>query len=299
MYKKLSNIDINNIMKNIFKMKIFYNKKLYIEEFRQVYHKNNYYPYIISSFGRIFSIYYNKTIYDNIYLKEMKPTISNHGYKVIGLSLNKEILTCKIHILVAEAFIHNDNPIKNNIVNHKNGKKLQNYYWNLEWCDHQYNTIHAYKNGLIKQKQGEESNKNVYNNKSIKKVCELLENNIPVKEISKITGVSKRNIRHVLNKEVWTHISCNYNFDLYNFGKPKDYIDRVIHVCKLLEDNTYTLKEISNITNISYAMVKNILNKKAYLYISCKYNISNFNKYQTSKNRLQGSTTIESLNSKI
>lgn len=53
-----------------------------------------------------------------------------------------------LHIIVAEAFIINDDPKNKTQVNHKNGEKHYNVPSNLEWCTPSYNIQHAYNNGL-------------------------------------------------------------------------------------------------------------------------------------------------------
>lgn len=54
----------------------------------------------------------------------------------------------KIHRLVAETFILN--PLGKPCVNHIDGNKLNNNVNNLEWVTISENTMHAYKNGLLK-----------------------------------------------------------------------------------------------------------------------------------------------------
>lgn len=69
---------------------------------------------------------------------ETKVSLDNRGY-----------LRCvngQIHIIVAKAFVPNlENKPQ---VNHKNGKKHDNYADNLEWCTISENTKHAYDNKL-------------------------------------------------------------------------------------------------------------------------------------------------------
>jgi NUMOD4 motif/HNH endonuclease len=100
---------------------------------------NNYY---ISNFGKI----KNK---DRI----LKPSIDNNGYYSF---YNKSI-----HIIVATKFI--ENPNNYNIVNHKDGNKLNNNVDNLEWVTQQMNCVHAIHNQL---------------RKNIKKVAQIKDNNI-------------------------------------------------------------------------------------------------------------------------
>ena len=94
---------------------------------------------------------------------------------------NKKQLKRYIHRLVAEAFIPNPNNLP--CVNHKDGNKQNNCVDNLEWCSYSENVKHAYKNGLMLKKYGEE-------NKNSKIYVELDENYNFIREIigSRETG---------------------------------------------------------------------------------------------------------------
>lgn len=93
--------------------------------------------YLVSSYGRIKSLYTNK-------LK--RATIKNTGYKCVDLYLNGKRENKTIHRLVAEAFLENDNNYK--VVNHIDGNKLNNNISNLEWCSQSQNIKHSYDNKL-------------------------------------------------------------------------------------------------------------------------------------------------------
>lgn len=83
--------------------------------------------------------------------KLRKVTTESKLYDYIGLeNTHGKIKQYRIHRLVALAFINN--PENFPIVNHIDGNKNNNKASNLEWCNYSYNTLHAYKNGLIKQK---------------------------------------------------------------------------------------------------------------------------------------------------
>ncbi|WP_297131713.1 HNH endonuclease [Terrisporobacter sp.] len=79
-----------------------------------------------------------------------------HGYKRIRVTDIKTNIRryIRVHRLVAMYYVHNPYPDDYNLVNHKDGDKLNNNYKNLEWCNTSMNTQHAYDNGLIKDRGG-------------------------------------------------------------------------------------------------------------------------------------------------
>lgn len=94
-------------------------------------------------FNRLTNTY---SLYKSIVLKQTE----SFGYKYVGIKYKDgKVKRKRVHILVATYFVKNTNPDKYKIVNHKDGNKSNNVYTNLEWCDIQYNTKHAYINGLI------------------------------------------------------------------------------------------------------------------------------------------------------
>ena len=79
-----------------------------------------------------------------------------HGYARIRVT-DIETRTrryIRVHRLVALYFVENPKPLEYDIVNHKDGNKLNNHYTNLEWRNISINTQHAYDNGLIKDRGG-------------------------------------------------------------------------------------------------------------------------------------------------
>jgi hypothetical protein len=101
------------------------------------------YPkYLISNDGRVFSLDYNHTKQTKI----LKPQ-NSHGYKRIALCKNGTSKLTLIHRLVLIHFLRQ--PILDEIANHKDGNKKNNYIENLEWVTPLENIRHAQKNGLI------------------------------------------------------------------------------------------------------------------------------------------------------
>jgi hypothetical protein len=79
--------------------------------------------------------------------KLLKLNIDRKGYYFVNLSKNGKVKCCRVHQLVAKAFIPNPNNFIE--INHVDGIKTNNNIDNLEWCDHQHNMKHAHDNNLI------------------------------------------------------------------------------------------------------------------------------------------------------
>lgn len=94
--------------------------------------------YYVSNLGRVKSLNYKGTGGESL----MIPTLHD-GYKYLCLTNNRITKPCKVHRLVAEAFIPNPNNLP--FVNHKNEIRDDNRVENLEWCTPQYNV--NYSNG--------------------------------------------------------------------------------------------------------------------------------------------------------
>ena len=158
----------------------------------------------------------------------------NHGYKEICIHGN----TYSVHHLVAECFVENPKPDKFFFVNHIDGNKSNNVFYNLEWCNISMNTEHAVLTGLQKS----------YDEKTIRTICELLSQGMPHTKISIITGVNRKLISDIYRGRRHKAISSEYEFrktltldELYNQ-------DAVIALMK----SGYKTKEISKLLRLEY-----------------------------------------------
>lgn len=185
------------------------------ENFKQIKFNGESSPYLISSFGRVFSINYKHKIRN---ITQLKTTIDKDGYELLVINYNGKSNGFHIHRMVAKYFIKNKNKSKYTQVNHIDCDKLNNRSYNLEWTTPKENIEHAWKNNLSKSK-GEGNGRNVYSEKSIKKVCKMIENNRSFNDINEKTGVSIAMISLIYRKKNWTHISDLYDFESYNYGK--------------------------------------------------------------------------------
>lgn len=172
-------------------------EKFYLIDFLDI--KDN--SYVISSFGRIFSLISNRELKPN---KEIK----RNNYSCIILKCN-DGTSCKfpVHTLVARAFIPktaSDKKQNRVYVHHKNWDNDYNYYWNLEWRS----PMEIIMIGRI------QNSKEIEEEDVVKVVCKLLEANNTIVDIFDIIKgkLSKDKISKIKNKAIYTHISSDYRF---------------------------------------------------------------------------------------
>lgn len=225
--------------------------------------------YKITNAGRVF----NK--YTNAY---MKPGISGSKYLFYELATVFGPKMVQAHRLVMLSFF----PIPNSElfdVNHKDGNKFNNWYWNLEWCTRQENIIHAYKNGL--NYVCEDNPKSTISNDTAIKICELLQSgDYTNQEIANICGTTISIVAGI-KKNKWNHISKNYNF---SYRKYRLFNEDIINdLCKYFashsKGNLTVNDHCRNALNYyGYEITENLVDsarkvytRKYYTNISSKY----------------------------
>lgn len=163
--------------------------------------------YQISSFGRVRSL-------DRIVNSSCGKTQKIKG-KLLIICYNKRVNVYEIHLrkdnkrkcfkihrLVAEAFVYNDDPINKTTVNHIDGDRSNNKSSNLEWVSYSENEKHAY----------DKLHRPINRPKYMKRRCESIDKNTnlhtvyeSIESASRGTGVSVTQIRRIANNE------CNNN----------------------------------------------------------------------------------------
>lgn len=240
------------------------------EHFKQVIYNDLYIPYIISSYGRLFSINYHSI---TGLVKEIEGRHDKDGYQTATVTFDGIAKTIKLHRFVATMFI--DNPENKEQVNHKNGIKDDNHVWNLEWVTNAENMKHARENGLIKDITcGERVWCHIYSKDQIRKVCEMLTQNKSFDDIHKETGVARYTISDILAKRKWKQISCDYDFSNYHYGKD---VETIRKACELIMSNDYNQTQISRMTGIDIRRIHGIIHGLRDKDIAHDYDLSNFN----------------------
>ena len=115
--------------------------------------------YEISNKGEIFAI--QRTVYCSNGQVRVKKRIQlstrrdKDGYIIVSIYFDGKQKNCRVHRLVGHLFV--PNPDNKPFINHKNGKKWDNSYMNLEWSTQSENELHAIKYLGKKQPKGEDS----------------------------------------------------------------------------------------------------------------------------------------------
>ena len=143
------------------------NENKIIEEWRPICGYEGLYE--VSNLGRVKSLGNDKTRKEKI-LSQVK---MKKGYLMVNLYKNGKMKTCKVHRLVAKAFLENPNGYT--CVNHIDENKVNNYVDNLEWCSYKYNSNH----GTCQQRR--------VSNTDYKAIAEKLTNGVSSKQVYQYT----------------------------------------------------------------------------------------------------------------
>lgn len=200
--------------------------------------------------------------------KEMKQP-QRRGYPYINTSINGKARKVSVHIMVAKAWVHNDNPDLKKWVNHKDGNKSNNNADNLEWVTRSQNQRHAVESGLITK--GSDKYNSVLTDCDVHRICSLLVDGLRVIDISKKVGVTKDLVTRIRLGDTFFHIRSLYPIDIeyrHNFSE-----NTVKWICERIVDG-YGDKEIVNLSSNKHLKiidVKRIRYKIRYKSISDLY----------------------------
>jgi len=148
--------------------------------------------YQVSNFGNVFSKINNRN---------MKVTLNKRGYSQVMLCGAIQRKNKRVHILVCESFIPNED--NKPFVNHINGIRHDNRVENLEWVTPLENVSHALSTGLFNPSK----KRNLLQSKKFRKVVKLSTNEIykSITECAIKNGINTKTLNNKLlrndNKE--------------------------------------------------------------------------------------------------
>lgn len=131
--------------------------------------------------------------------------VDKDGYYKVILIKNGKQKPFRVHRLVGEAFLDNQN--KKPEINHKDGNKQNNLYTNLEWVTVKENDFHARFHGLKKPSFGEKSGMSKLKEDLVKRMKTIFSYGFFSKmEVAQICGVNYKNAHSILSGKTWKHI---------------------------------------------------------------------------------------------
>ena len=134
----------------------------------------------------------------NKYIKSQY--LNDRGYYMVTLTKNKKQYPVRVHRILAKCFI--DRVYGKNIINHKDGDKLNNNIENLEWCTQAENMKHAIDMGLTNN-VGENNGMAKLNQEKVNEIKQLLKNGNTQQSIADNYSVSRACIQKIKEGRTW------------------------------------------------------------------------------------------------
>lgn len=171
--------------------------------------------------------------------KELAITLDARGYPRVSLKYadkpgGRNFLLHRL-IMLTHSPIPNASEMT---VNHKDGFKTNDILDNFEWLTSGDNTRHAFLTGLT-DNNGEKSGVATFTNEEIYKVCTLLSQGVPYKEIALSIGREPsaniiRNLRSIHDRQSWNSISKDFIFPEYPNLRNSMTEDQARMACQIL-----------------------------------------------------------------
>lgn len=134
------------------------------------------------------------------------PTIGNHGYYVINLTVEGKRVQYLVHRLVAEAFIPRTNPHRI-FVNHIDSCRTNNHVNNLEWSTPGENIRHSWETGSNTY-YGTRHHMAKLNDDSVREIRRLYASGaIDQYCLAIIFDTDQSEISRIVNRKTWKHVS--------------------------------------------------------------------------------------------
>ena len=95
--------------------------------------------------------------------------------------------------------------------------------------------------------------------------------NNDISNLEWVTG--SENVRHAYLNGLHDNVAIGEKHGMNKYTEKQ-----IKHVCQLLEENSNTLNEIAELTNVPKSTIHDIISEKYWTHISKKYKISNFDK---------------------
>lgn len=139
--------------------------------------------------------------------REVKPHVSDNGYKRTHVQRNGRRSPAYVHRLIALTFVNGFEPGFH--VNHINGEKLDNRPENLEWVPIEANIRHAWRTGLC-DSRGEKAGASKLTAKQVRAIRRALSRGVNTNTLAVISGMSPGCINDIKDGRSWQLLREKY-----------------------------------------------------------------------------------------
>ena len=200
--------------------------------------------YMISTYGNVYSNYSNTMI---------NPHLTDTGYLQVSLMTDTGRVFRKVHRLMLITY----NPIENSELfdcNHKDGNKLNNCIWNLEWCTKKENIRHAIENNLRREFKGENNPNFKISETGAKRIGELLMLGYSDNDIINIVENSNKSIiSDIATGRTWSYLFSTDELKLLQATRRGSYIsiEDKHKICKYYQEHNYVFEGYGKVSNLA------------------------------------------------
>lgn len=218
----------------------------------------------IKNYENLYSVTTDGRVYSHISNRFLKPQLLNNGYYTVSLCSADTKTSVYIHRIVAETYV--ENPYNLNVVNHKDGDKLNNNIGNLEWTNHSGNLNHAYQSGY-----GFRDTNRKYDDTFCSKVFTYLIDGWRQKDIADALGVTVCVIKSILCNPAYEDIRSEFDLNKIPSRSNRVTPERVMMIASDLESGM-SQNKIATKYNVAKSLVSNIKTRKKYSTLTSDFN---------------------------
>lgn len=138
------------------------------------------------------------------YVLKTQPCIHGYHQTHVGNKAMSDVKMIRVHREVAILYCINPDPKTKIEVNHINGNKNCNEWWNFEWVNRIESIDHAFRTRLIKPAIGEQQSNTKLRNEQ---VLEIFHSTLKTRQLAILYNISTHAILDIKRGRTWWHLT--------------------------------------------------------------------------------------------
>lgn len=137
--------------------------------------------------------------------RKLKPRDDSTGYFQVAIYLNGRIFNCRVHRLVAIAYIPNPDNLPQ--VNHIDSNRSNNALYNLEWVTPKENIAHMDNQNRRNAPRGRKHGMSKLTENEVVNIRKLYAENVyTLVQLSQMYGVRASHLSDIVRRKLWRHV---------------------------------------------------------------------------------------------